>query len=313
MMKLIIPLLAIAACSSQCLSQSVTDYDGNEYATLVIGTQVWMGENLKSLHYSDGTVINGVCSYNNSDSLAEIYGRLYRWEAAMRGAASSNLIPSGVQGVCPAGWHLPSYDEWGILLDQFGGEFEAGAKLKEADTTHWMPPNTGATNASGFTALPGGYRANPDGSFQVLGYTGFWWTSYKESGYVYEVLMGNEVPYAIRMGSYIAPEYNYEDVSVRCLKNSGATGVQNHDLMEPFGIYPNPSKDMVTIQLANSLEMDLTIYSLSGKVMIQQLLSQLETSIDISSLPAGVYILSVQSPLGKWQKRFVKSSGNKGL
>ena len=89
----------------------------------------------------------------------------------MAGATSSNSNPSGVQGICPEGWHLPSDTEWKQLTDYLGEN--AGGKLKEAGTTHWNAPNTEATNESGFTALPGGYRDN-SGYFYSMGYNGSW-------------------------------------------------------------------------------------------------------------------------------------------
>jgi uncharacterized protein (TIGR02145 family) len=101
---------------------------------------------------------------------------LYTWAAAMNGASSSSFEPSDVQGVCPTGWHLPSMSEWRSLTNYLGGESVAGSKLKESGTSHWESPNEGATNSSGFTALPGGIRQHT-GVFSSLGYNGFWWTS----------------------------------------------------------------------------------------------------------------------------------------
>jgi uncharacterized protein (TIGR02145 family) len=94
----------------------------------------------------------------------------------MDGEASSTTNPSGVQGVCPDGWHLPSDDEWTELTDYLGGTSDAGGKLKETGTTHWNSPNTGATNETGFTALPGGYRFS-NGAFNGIGYNGTWWSA----------------------------------------------------------------------------------------------------------------------------------------
>src|SRR6056297_3339950 len=128
---------------SQCGTDSVQDYDGNWYHTVPIGNQCWMKENMRVTHYEDGTEISHVtgdtewdnltetdkawCYYDNSDSLGNIYGALYTWAAAMNGAASSNDNPSGVQGVCPDGWHLPSDEEWKEL------EMELGMSQSEAD------------------------------------------------------------------------------------------------------------------------------------------------------------------------------------
>jgi uncharacterized protein (TIGR02145 family) len=133
----------------------VTDYDGNTYRTMKIGDQVWMIENLKSTHYNDGTPIQ-YYNYNDDEANALVYGRLYAWSALMNGALSSNTNPSNVQGVAPKGWHIPSKEEWLQLINYLGGENVAGGKLKEAGIVHWVSPNTGATNESGFSALPAG-------------------------------------------------------------------------------------------------------------------------------------------------------------
>ena len=88
---------------------------------------------------------------------------------------------AGVQGICPSGWHLPTDGEWTTLTDFLGGESVAGGKMKETGTTHWNPPNTGATNESGFTGIPGGL-SNSVGGFSLLGIGGGWWSSSENSG-----------------------------------------------------------------------------------------------------------------------------------
>ena len=168
--------------------------DGNVYKTVTIGNQVWMAENLKYLPsvvapgtgsqtlpyyyvygYSGTTVADAKVTPNYTT-----YGVLYNWPAAMNGAASSVANPSGVQGVCPAGWHLPSDAEWTQLTDYLGGESVAGGKLKA--TTLWYSPNTGATNETGFTALPGGNRGGY-GSFSSIGNYGYWWSATEDDTY----------------------------------------------------------------------------------------------------------------------------------
>lgn len=137
-------------------SQPVTDYDGNSHRTMKIGNQTWMAENLRSTHYSDGTPIENFC-YNNDTAYAKQYGRLYRWAAAMKNAASSSSNPSRAQGASPAGWHLPSDAEWQELINSLGGSAVAGGKLKTTDTLTWLSPNTGATNESKFNARGAGF------------------------------------------------------------------------------------------------------------------------------------------------------------
>jgi uncharacterized protein (TIGR02145 family) len=176
-------------------NSDLVDVDGNSYSTVLIGDQIWMSGNLGVTRYADGSPIplvedadqwdaldyNGMayCWYDNdSSTYAADYGALYTWAAAMRGSASSSGIPSGVQGVCPDGWHLPSNNEWTILVDYLGGEVVAGGKLKEAGTSHWADPNTDATNESGFNALPGGCRS-AGGVFYSQVFNGYWITSTK--------------------------------------------------------------------------------------------------------------------------------------
>jgi uncharacterized protein (TIGR02145 family) len=160
---------------------TVSDYEGNVYTTVKIGTQVWMRENLRSTKYSDGSLIPGIHATANPEST----GRLYNSDAARKGAAASVNIPSGVQGACPTGWHLPSDGEWknlesalGMLgvqtdLKNYRGTDE-GNYLKEAGTKHWGAGNM-ASNSSGLTILPASTwdynnnqfitSINPDGSF----------------------------------------------------------------------------------------------------------------------------------------------------
>ena len=152
-----------------CPGIPTVTYEGQVYNTVLIGSQCWMKENL---NYATG---NSWC-YNNNSSNCDTYGRLYDWATIMNGAASSNGVPSGVQGICPPGWHVPSNAEWDIIANHLGGSSVAGGKIKEAGYAHWVSPNTGATNESGFTALPGGVRYT-DGSFSGLGFYCYWWSS----------------------------------------------------------------------------------------------------------------------------------------
>jgi uncharacterized protein (TIGR02145 family) len=151
---------------------TVTDIDGNVYKTVKIGEQWWMAENLKVTHYRNGDAIPNVtdnteweglstgamCSYDNDDNNIETYGLLYNWYAV-----------DDSRNIAPAGWHVPTDEEWKELemylgmsqadADNTGSRgTDEGGKLKETGTSQWTRPNTGATNESGFSALPGGYR-----------------------------------------------------------------------------------------------------------------------------------------------------------
>jgi uncharacterized protein (TIGR02145 family) len=202
--------------------------DENTYSYKTIGTQVWMTENLAYLPSvvgpgtgSNSTAYYYVYGYDGTDvdaakatSNYTTYGVLYNWPAAMSGAASSSADPSGVQGICPTGWHLPSHAEWTTLTTYLGGESVAGGKMKEAGESHWTNPNTGATNESGFTALPGGYRYNY-GKFDVIGILGSWWSSTEFStGYAWYRSL---YYYSSHVGRYYANKAN--GFSVRCLRD----------------------------------------------------------------------------------------------
>ncbi len=153
--------------------------DGNQYDAVKIGNQIWMAENLRYLPSvvepgtgSNTTAYYYVYGYNGTDVNAAkatanytTYGVLYNWTAVMNGQASSAANPSGVQGVCPTGWHLPSDAEWTTLIDYVGGESVAGGKLKA--TSGWNSSGNGTDDYS-FSALPGGYR-DQDGTFANIG------------------------------------------------------------------------------------------------------------------------------------------------
>ena len=157
---------------------TVSDIEGNIYKTIQIGDQLWMAGNLKSTKLNDGTFLINVipddlwytfasgayCWYNNNISYKDVYGALYNWYAVQTGK------------ICPTGWHVPSQEEWMEMINHTGGIPVAGGRMKEAGTTHWLSPNTGATNESGFTALPGGsYYGGKH--FSNMGIAAFFWSS----------------------------------------------------------------------------------------------------------------------------------------
>lgn len=193
---------------------SVSDNDGNTYKTIQIGTQTWMAENLKTTKYNDGSAIPlvsdgpawavlstpGLCWYTN-DTVS--YGAMYNWYTVNTGK------------LCPLGWHVPSDIEWNILTTGQGGERIAANRLKETGITHWQSPNTGATNESGYSALPGGFR-NSDSSFTSLKKDGYWWSSTESSSAhaYYRVLFYDS-------GNAEKDDSDKRDgFSVRCLKNN---------------------------------------------------------------------------------------------
>ncbi|MBN1185565.1 MAG: family 16 glycosylhydrolase [Bacteroidales bacterium] len=245
-----------------------TDGDGNNYPVVKIGTQVWMAENLKTTKYNENAeiqlVINnsewttlqnpGYCWYNNEGALNKnIYGGLYNWYAV------------NSRKICPLGWHVPSDLEWTTLIEYLG-EQTAGGKLKETGNGHWSNQNTGATNETGFTALPGGHRLNYDGSFSNIRDFGYWWSTTESStqgalartmGYYYTDLSQGNYP----------KEFGF---SVRCIKD-------DQKIAEAF---PGVNGDTVSLIIAgDTLLCDLIngLYIFQGDIILDE--SQVKDTI----------------------------------
>jgi uncharacterized protein (TIGR02145 family) len=209
-------LSSVQTATPQTVGSTVTDIDGNVYQTVTIGTQVWMVENLKTTRFNDGNPIPlvtanswaalltpGYCWYDDSASYGITYGALYNWYAVNTG----NLAPTG--------WHAPTDSEWTVLTTYLGGLTVAGGKLKETGSSHWISPNLGATNETGFSALPGGFH-NSDGTFSAIEGNGYWWSSTASSG---SNAWDRDLNYS-SAGVY-PHEYNRgHGFSVRCIKGN---------------------------------------------------------------------------------------------
>ena len=176
-------------------TESFTDKrDDKVYKTVKIGDQWWMSENL-AFESSSGCLV-----YEGVEKYLETYGYLYTWETALQ--------------VCPAGWHLPSDAEFEKLSKYLGGADEAGGKLKEENSTHWSSPNTGATNLSGFSALPAGYNGSEPYKY-FIGKNAYFW-SYDEG------FDDSEVARALYFDKAEFSRYGIDranGLSVRCLKD----------------------------------------------------------------------------------------------
>ncbi len=199
---------------------TITDIDGNVYNTVTIGTQCWMKENLKASRYSNGSpipeiedsivwannYINGTQTpgwsyYGQNNSYNADYGKLYNWYAV-----------KDSRNVCPTGWHVPTTDEWTTLTDYLGGEMVAGGKMKEIAL--WQNPNTDATNISGFSGRPGGYRDENAKFHDITGF-GIWWSSTEyDSGFAWHRYMHYS-------NGVIDRDFDEENhgVSIRCIKD----------------------------------------------------------------------------------------------
>jgi len=226
-------LLGFLSCEKDSTSSkdydTVNDIDGNVYNTVTIGDQVWIAENLKVTHYSNGDPIPNVtsdsvwswlstgayCTYDNDDSNTDTYGSMYNWHAV-----------NDSRNIAPEGWHVPTDEEWKELEVYLGMSqsqadslilrgTDEGGKMKETGTAHWQSPNTGATNESGFSALPGSWRDAYDGTYNHLGYMALFWSSTENTSFFawFRVLYysNSEVNRNFRSKSY--------GMSVRCVRD----------------------------------------------------------------------------------------------
>jgi|GEM_PF-927319 len=277
-------LLLAAPTFSQ---DSITDYDGNVYHPVTIGSQVWLKENLNSVHYSDGTVIPGAVAYDDSDSTAAVYGRLYTWNAAMK-----NSLTPGAQGICPDGWHVPKHSEWTALDNFLGGSLVAGGMLKEEGLEHWLPPNTGATNSSGFTGLPAGeYDGHQSMQFQFLGMAAVFWTSTQASS---TMAMERYLSYDDEISGSLN-WYKTMKYSIRCIGDAGV-GIRNEMGSSQANIkVTSPFNQSLHVDFGNLQPVRINLYSVTGQLLTGKELRGTtgETELDTGSLPYGTYIVEI--------------------
>jgi uncharacterized protein (TIGR02145 family) len=295
----IVACIIITASVSEA-QETVTDYDGNVYQTVVIGNQTWLKQNLKSQHYSDGTAIPGAAAYNDNDSLANIYGRLYTWNATMR----DSTLPE-TQGISPCGWHVPSDAEWSTLEAALGGAAVAGGKMKDTVSAYWNLPNTGASNSSAFSVLPAGEYdgfASPH-VYQYLHEFSVFWTATQTNGT--KAIERYQASNSAASSSY--SWYKMMKYSVRCIKNS-TTNVGGTSSTQPTDFelqqnYPNPFNPttMIDFTLANDGRVLLKVYDVLGREVATLVNGELRAGVlqsvpfDASNLVSGMYYYRLES------------------
>ncbi len=322
-MKLKHLFLAVALFFAiQSKAQTITDIDGNIYNTIDIGTQTWMKENLMVSKFNDGTNIlyplyndslwefntTGAYSYWGHDEATYkyMYGALYNWY-------SLNSTANGGKNVCPSGWHVSTEHDWNILetfLDItvdtttttsiFYGT-DVGGKLKDT-VTLWNMVNAGATNSSGFSALPGGDRYSSGSVFSCLRSSGFFWSAQEFDSLNAWVRTLNFTNAQVQLG------YTQKNVgaSVRCVKNS-TTGINNILDKLNFQIYPNPSTDRIIIEYADQENVQMQVYNSLGECVMQnQLLSGIN-NLDISFLSKGIYFVKLSTPKRTMTGKLIKN------
>lgn len=272
-------------------SQTVIDIEGNVYQTVIIGKQLWMAENLKTLTLNNGTPITNItdntewgnavnpayCFFDNNASYKDTYGALYNWHAV------------NTQMLCPTGWHVPTNPEMDSLAIYLGGSPVAGSKMKEVGNAHWTSMNTDATNESGFTALPGGGRIISTGLFNyALGQYAFFWTATNISS----AAAGRYISYysgALQLSS----SGQQAGMSVRCVNDTAQTTDLKTTYSVSICVYPNPVIEKLNIIISdNSKVFQVKLYDVSGRIVLSKNIANID-QIDLTSFNPGYYLLSI--------------------
>jgi uncharacterized protein (TIGR02145 family) len=298
-------LLVSLTTFSQAPGNGVTDVDGNQYNSVIIGTQEWMKENLNVSKYSDGTIIPQVtdsaqwanlttgawCYYNNDPANGAVYGKLYNWYAVAGIHDNDPNTPNKI--LAPTGYYIPTDDEWTNLITFLGGTDAAGGVMKST-TFHWNTPNLGATNSSNFTGLPGGYLQIPEGWFQMIGINGFWW-SFSEQSIDYS--WGRSIANYTTQSSRPQPNKK-AGISVRCIRNSSLynTTFESNKLK----LFPNPVFSILNVKAEkNLINQPYSIIDGIGRVVLNGNLNELDnTTINVEQLTKGIYFLKISSNTG---------------
>lgn len=300
-------------------SQIVVDIDGNVYNTVTIGNQVWMKENLKSNHFRNGELIpstfpsQNYCSssvtyyYDDQAGYSDVYGALYNWYAAVDS-----------RKLCPNGWHVPSHNDWIELLHTictsstcendfptdtttfgFKGTNEGGM-LKDTGNVYWYN-NSGATNTSGFSALPGGQFVSSSNHFFDLGYYGCFLTSTEINSHN----IWGRILICSNPNIYVSKSFEKCNFySVRCIRDFPAEVNSNINTESEIDIFPNPFYNylMISGQSTNHIE----VINFNGKIVKQIEHCDALTTINLKELSAGIYLIKVQSSVGLFIKKIVK-------
>jgi uncharacterized protein (TIGR02145 family) len=301
-------------------AQTVTDFDGNVYNTVTIGTQEWIKSNLNVKHFNNGDAIplitdntnwwnttTATYSFYNNDVLNEpLYGALY-----------NGYVIFDTRNVCPTGWHVPSDNDWVLLFrtictsgncatdwqdNNVVGTWQGtdeGGKLKEIGTTFWNSPNTGATNSSGMSILPGGYRYWDGNSYTLNDYTNLWTKTMHSDGV---------------NAWFYAPIYNRNDIyhgygdlhngmSIRCVRPAQFNGLID-EKSKDIKVYPNPAKDELIITSISQNK--YKIIDLAGKMVGEGTLIPGANHINLLDITSGMYFIEFENNGSIQQLKFTK-------
>jgi uncharacterized protein (TIGR02145 family) len=306
-------LLLTISTFSQTPGNGVTDIDGNRYNSVIIGTQEWTVENLKVTKYSDGTPIQlfylsqpwqwgaltsgASCYYNNTAANSTTYGILYNWYAVAGIHDTDPNTPN--KTIAPTGWHVPTEAEWTTLTNYLGGESIAGGKMKSTGTTLWANPNTGATNESGFSAIPGGWR-DISVDFSDIRNGAFWWSSSE-----YNLNTNSAILRYLYYNLNTLLNLNItksDALSVRLIKNTPLSNSTFNS--SSLKLYPNPVVSILNVKTDyNLINQPYTIIDGLGRVVLNGKLNEVESTINVEQLSKGIYYLKIA---GNITTKFIK-------
>ena len=293
--EIVLSLLLLVSIPMMSQTDSISDMEGNFYKTVAIGTQWWMAENLKVSQFANGDQIphltdatewantreGAYCYYGNRTSFAESYGNLYNW-----------YIAEDERGVCPAGWHVASDEDWITM------EMHLGMSAEEAERmTAWRGTDEGnklkdesfgGNNSSGFTALATGYR-DPEGIYKAIGTDNDYWTStpYDNKGSIEGVLHGLLNTQSSTVRNFHVPGYGF---CIRCVRDE-AVQVENPITLPRSKVYPNPAGGQLFVSNADGTH--LTIRNLAGQTVLTESVTSPDYQVDMSNLSEGTYLVSI--------------------
>ena len=338
----------INGCESYRIPVLVNLYSVANLPAVTIGNKIWSNNNLNVSTYTDGTIIPQVsspsewaylttgawCYYNNDPANELGYGKLYNWYA-VAGIYDWDSLNNPIlrKQLAPIGWHIPHYNEWQELSNN-----NSSNSLRESGTSHWAAPNTGATNSTGFSALPGGgrrlYYSNSTffdySAFGSIGYVGSWWANPLD--YINQVSNSNNCNCINLLNFQVSPIWYqgfgdaglYVDgfsnvsnemmqkngLSVRCVKDDVSSLSNNQtnttdNLVNKVKYFPNPIIDILNVQ--SSLEINyLKINNILGQTIFQNPFNSKSAQINTSDFPSGIYIVTLESEGKKETFKIIK-------
>lgn len=283
--------LACTGVAAQDCPATVTDVDGNEYPVVRIGDQCWMAENLRTGHYRNGWPIMSdlsvhewnfaqIGAYLDIDRWGEGYGKVYNWFAV-----------SDLRGICPEGWSVASNEDWNILIDGLGGEEVAADALRSQEG--WRSPDAGATNASGFSAKPAGYRSYFfDGSYGNDGMGAYFWTSTPSGLQTSWSRVLYRLPQVHTYSDDVYYSFIRHALSCRCIMDP-VTGIDDRTGQPTMRIFPNPAQQRFFIEWEHALPAEMHLFDAVGRNVLSRSITDPISQTDIAALPAGLYIVRV--------------------